>query len=169
MKDSFAALVPMIDVEDLQNSAPNRAEPGSLLLQIAKSPAYAAWLIIGGGGPRNSLVIDNGKYGFNVVDGRNAHGSFVRISNPRFVVDPTSGISGIDGSPEPGTLFITADGPGILARVDHGECRVMLDGSISDETSYANFAGYRLWRIEADGSNGEPVVLFSYRHASLDN
>ena len=47
--------------------------------------------IIGGGGPHNALVIDNGKYGFRVVDGRSATGAFVRIANPRFVVTSLQG------------------------------------------------------------------------------
>jgi hypothetical protein len=150
---------PMIAIDQLSSSSPGSAEAGSLLIQVAKSPTYAAWLIIGGGGPRNALVIDNSAHGFKVVDGRAAHGSFLRISNPRFVVD---------GSPEAGTLFIGRDGPGILARLEHGECRVMLDGTISDDTSYTNFSGFRHWRIEVDGSGDEPVTLFSYRHRSLD-
>lgn len=168
MPDSAQAVVPMISIEHLESSSPGRADPGSLLLQVAKAPAYAAWLIIGGGGPRNALIIDNGPHGFKVVDGRAAYGSFVRVGHPRFVVDPASGITGTDGSPEPGTLFRTPEGPGILARLDHAECRVLLDGRIREDTGYAEFAGFRHWRIEVDGPDGHPVILFTYRHRSMD-
>ena len=159
---------PLIDVTHLEISSPGRADPGAILIQAGKSPMYAAWLIIGGGGPRNALVIDNGKYGFKVFDASQANGVFMRVKNPRFVVDTDSGITGMDGSPEKGTLFVTSDGAGILAGLDHGECRVMLDGTISDHSSYSEFAGFPHWRIEVDGPGDQPRTLFTYRDQSLD-
>jgi hypothetical protein len=161
------ALTPMLDVASLHLLAPSAAPPGTLLIHAAKSPLHAAWLTIGGGGPRNILTIDNGEHGFKVVDGRRANGSFLQILSPRFVVDPESAITGTDSSPDRGTLFISSAGPGILSKLDYGECRVLLDGTILLDSSYENFAGFRHWRIEVDGEGHKPRVLFTYRHGSF--
>lgn len=157
----------MINITDLNFDAPSTAPPGTLLIQSAMSPRYAAWLSIGGGGPRNALTIDNGAHGFSVVNSQGAHGQFLSVARPRFVVDPLSALSGFDSSPEKGTLFVTPAGIGILARADHSEVGVMLDGTLVAHIDYAAFAGFRHWRIEV-GSEDEPHVLFTYRHASLD-
>lgn len=157
----------MINITDLDLAAPSTAIPGTLLIQSAKSPRYAAWLAIGGGGPRNALTIDNGPYGFRVVNSQGAHGVFLSLANARFVVDPTSSLSGFDSSPEPGTLFITPNGAGILARDDHSEFGVMLDGTLVADIDYGNFSGFRHWRIEV-GAEDEPHILFTYRHETQD-
>jgi hypothetical protein len=157
----------MINITDLNLSTPSTAVPGTLLIQSAKSPKYAAWMAIGGGGPRNALTIDNGAHGFRVVNAQGAHGLFLSVANPRFVVDPLSALSGFDSSPEPGTLFITPNGPGILSRDDRSEFGVMLDGTLIADVDYGAFAGFRHWRIEV-GDEDEPLVLFTYRHESLD-
>ncbi|ATY30606.1 hypothetical protein [Sphingomonas psychrotolerans] len=158
----------MINITDLDYTSPSTAPPGALLIHAAKAPSYAAWLAIGGGGPRNSLTIDNGPRGFKVMNGQGAHGPFLLVANPRFVVDPRSALNGFDSSPEPGTLFITPNGPGILARTDHSELGVMLDGTLLADIDYGAFAGFRHWRIEVGDPNGESDVLFTYRHPSLD-
>lgn len=52
---------------------------------------YDAWLIIGGGGARDPLLIDNSAQGFKVVDGRWAKGVFMRVRNSRFLGDHRHG------------------------------------------------------------------------------
>jgi hypothetical protein len=158
----------VIDLASLSHVSPSAAAPGSLLIQAAKKPAYAAWLMIGGGGPRNTLTIDNGRYGFQVVDGHAASGVFLQVANPRFIVDPTSALSGTDSSPEAGTLFLTSKGPGILARLDRGTVRVMLDGTLTDDNDWGSFAGFRHWRIEVGDAAHDTHVLYTYRHESMD-
>lgn len=156
----------MIDIKQLEIATPSAAPAGSLIIQAAKNPLYAAHLIIGGGGPRNALTIGEGKLGFEVVDLSRASGVFLEVANPRFVVDVSSAVSGFDHSPEAGTLFRTPAGVGLVAKVDHAECGVLLDGNMI-AIDYSKFAGFRHWRIELDGPGEEPHVLFTYRHSSF--
>ena len=156
----------MIDVSLLELVAPTAAPPGSLLIHCAKQPLYPALLTVSGGGPRNTLVIADDGLGFEVVDMARASGVFLKVAKPRFVVDPESAVTGFDHTPEPGTLFLTSAGAGILARADHAECGVMLDGTMTG-IDYAKFAGFRAWRIEIDGADDKPHVLYSHRAKSL--
>ncbi|WP_066588437.1 hypothetical protein [Sphingomonas pruni] len=158
----------MIELNQLEFAAPSSAQPGSLLIHAAMSPNYTALLTIGGGGPRNALTIDGGERGFRVVNAQGAHGPYLRIANPRFVIDPASALNGFDSQPEAGTLFLTPQGPGILAIADHSEVGVMLDGTLLDNVDYASFAGFRHWRIEVGDPIDEPHMLFTYRRDSLD-
>lgn len=158
--------MPMIDIADLELATPATAPAGSLLIQAAINPRYPAHLMIGGGGPRNALLIAEGRLAFEVVDLSRASGVFLRVAKPRFVVDLASAVSGFDHSPEAGTLFRTPAGLGIVATVDHAECGVLLDGTMV-EVDYSQFAGFRHWRIELDGPDDKPYVLFTYRHSGF--
>jgi hypothetical protein len=151
----------MIDIASLEIATPTTAPPGSLLIECAKSPRFPVLLAVGGGGARNTLIIGDGKLGFEVVDMSRAHGLFLRVGPARFMVDPASAVSGFDHSPDPGTLFRTPAGTGMLARVDGAEHGVLLDGTLT-QVDYALFAGFRRWRIELDGSGEEPHVLYAH-------
>lgn len=157
----------MIDTADLECVSPYSAPPGSLLVHVAKVPNHSAMLMIGGGGPRNALTIDNGPRGFRIINGHGGHDPFALLSRPCFLVDPSSALNGVDSSPEPGTLFPGPKGYGIVATADHVEMAVMLDGELVADVDWAAFAGFRHWRIEI-GDPLTPHVLFTYRHASLD-
>lgn len=73
----------------------------------------------------------------------------------------------MDGFSERGTLFVTPEGAGILASLDHGECRVLLNGTISGGSCYSDVTGFRHWHIEVDGPGDEPQMLFTYGHPGL--
>ena len=103
------------------------------------------------------------QYGFRVVEMRRAGGVFLTVKNPRFVVDPTSAVSGFDHSPEPGTLFITPQGPGVLAIEDHAELGVLLSGEIVPDVDFGKFAGFRHWRLEVGDAADTTHVLFTRR------
>ena len=152
----------MIDVAQLEFALPSEASPGSILVQASRKPTYAALLAIGGGGPRNAMTIGD-QHGFRLVDMRRAGGVFLTVRNPRFVVDPVSAVSGFDHSPEPGTLFITPQGPGVLAIADHAELGVLLSGEIVADVDFGKFAGFRHWRLEVGDAADTTHVLFTRR------
>lgn len=152
----------MIDVAQLEFATPSEARPGSILVQATKKPMYAALLTIGGGGPRNALTIGD-QYGFRIVDMRRAGGVFLTVTGSRFVVDPASAVSGFDHSPEPGTLFVTPQGPGVLAIADHAEVGVLLSGEIVADVDFGKFAGFRHWRLEVGDTANTTHVLFTRR------
>lgn len=157
----------MIEINELEYASPSTAQPGSLLIHAAKAPNHTAMLMIGGGGPRNALTIGNGERAFRIINGHGGHGPFLRVINPRLVVDPASALNGFDSSPDLGTLFLSPAGMGIVALADHVEVGAMLDGTLTGGIDYSAFAGFRRWRIEI-GDPAKPHVLFNYRDSSLD-
>lgn len=158
----------MIDVADLEYMSPASAPPGSLLIHAARSPTYDALLMISGGGPRNALTLTEGERAFRVINGHGVQGPFLRVANPRFVVDRSSALNGFDSSPEPGTLFLSPRGAGIFGIADHAQVGVMLDGTLTAGIDYGNFAGFRHWRVEVGDPADGPQVLFTCRPRGLD-
>jgi hypothetical protein len=152
----------MIGVAQFEFAVPSEASPGSILVQASRKPMYAAMMAIGGGGPRNAMTIGD-QHGFRIVDMSRAGGVFLAVKNPRFLVDPASSVGGFDHSPEPGTLFVTPRGPGILAIADHAELGVLLSGEIVADIDFGKFAGFRHWRLEVGEATDTTHVLFTRR------
>lgn len=151
----------MTPLEDLQLVALAEVKPGQFLFSSTSADRSSVFLKATTEGPPEVLAIwqNDGKTVAKVERARTD--LFLAFKRTRILVDPASQVHGTRCSPAPGTILLTAQGPGILYENPRGhEAVFLLTGEVV-ETQWGRDTGYYHWHLEALDGDYSRTTLFA--------
>jgi hypothetical protein len=137
----------VIPISLIQPVEASKATPGHILVASSVQVSHPPKLVVAGNRPLLLHLGGEEKSAFRVLAvGQNPNLSLA-ISDWKLVVDETDLVSPFSATPAMGEAFFSDGVPGIVARLDHAEAYVGLDGTLLPEPDWSKFIGFKSWKI----------------------
>jgi hypothetical protein len=148
----------MIPIEKLSFHSVQTLRPGSVALRRVKGDAVPH-LIALANEQRIQIPLTDGRGGLCVFELTSRESRFLCIDKVRFSVDEATCFADLDDD-DVGCLFLSNEKWGLISRWNDATVYIGLDGTELPEPEWGGFVGFRAWKVEFDGPDEKPVIIY---------